>query len=130
MKTISPQYLRKLISISTLVLFVTIALFASVFKPYFTYIIPITQLFIIFTSLFFHSKMTGALSKSNIQFNTAFLSTTALKLLFNILFISLYIGFIKENVKVFVVYFLVMYFIYLIFDVKSILFEMKIKKSE
>ena len=130
MKTLSPQYLRKIISLSALVLFVTIALFVSVLEPFYSHIIPITQLFIIFTSLFFHHKMTGALTKSNIQFNTAFLSTTALKLLFNILFISLYIGFVKENVKVFIVYFLLMYFIYLMFDVKSILFEMKIKKSE
>ena len=129
MKNLSPNYLKKLISVSSAIFILSSIIFATILKDFYLHIIPITFLFITLSSAFFHLKVISAKNKSSIQFNAAFLGAMGIKLLLNIVFIVTYLILYKENAIIFLSYFLALYFIYLVFDVKAILPELKTEKK-
>jgi len=130
MKVLSSNYLKKVSTVATLIFFVTALLFLTILKDYYIHIIPFILIYLVSSSIFFHRKLILAQNKSTIQFNSAFLASIALKLLFNLIFIIVYLVFYKQNLIVFVSYFMILYFVFLIFDVKAILSEItKFKKD-
>jgi hypothetical protein len=127
MKKLNFKYLKNLISITTFLFLLTLAVFFTEYKIYFNPAMISALFYIVFTSLFFHYRVSSAMNRSVAQFNATFMATIALKLLSNIIFIVVYLLFIKENTKSFVLYYLFLYFIFLFFDIKEILFELKKK---
>ena len=129
MKNLSTNYLKKIISVSSTVFIISGLAFATVLKDFYLHIIPITFLFVTLSSVLFHKRVISAKKKSSIQFNSAFIGAMGIKLLLNIIFIIIYLVLYKENAIIFISYFLALYFIYLIFDVKAILVELKNEKK-
>lgn len=129
MNIFSKKYLKSLTTISGILIFLSIIAFAFIFQESYLHIIPISFLFVILTSIFFHIRVKKGIKKSQAKFNAAFLGATAIKLLLNLAFIIVYLILYRENLIVFISYFMILYFVFLFFDVKTILDEIKYQKK-
>jgi len=129
MKSLNFKYLKNLISITTLLFLLSMVVFFTKYKIYFSHSMILALFYIVLTSLFFHYRVSSAINRSIAQFNAIFMATIAIKLLLNISFIVIYLLLINENTKSFVLYYLFLYFIFLFFDIKEILFELKKEKN-
>lgn len=127
---LSKSYIQSMGTFSAAIAFLSILAFATILKPYFSVNIPIAFIFIVFSSVMFHKNIVAAKSKQGTQFNTAFVAALSAKLLGSLFFVLLFLVIYKKEAMPFVLYFITLYFIFLFFEIKLLLKEIKTKKEE
>ncbi|MCK4700125.1 MAG: hypothetical protein KAT38_07310 [Bacteroidales bacterium] len=128
------NHLKKFISrgiIISLILFIAgFFLFITILKEYFSFSFPVLLLVIFLITVLFHRYIIRSTGESNRKFPAKFLGATVIKMgLYMILIIS-YVVFNRENAVPFLLVFMIIYLIFTIFEVVSVLDYINITRDK
>lgn len=130
MNSILLKFYYKLAIFSTIVTLIAILLYNTVLKSYYVSQFPITLIvFILITGGIFYILWRDD-KKEKGKFNQLFLMGTTVKILVLLTFLAIILIIDRKNAVPFLISFLVLYFLFTIFEVVSILSFVKSKKKE
>lgn len=117
--------------IISLILFITgFFLFITILKEYFSFSFPVLLLVIFLITVLFHRYLIRSIGESNKKFPVKFLGATGIKMGFYIILIIMYVVFDRENAVPFLLVFMIIYLIFTIFEVVSVLDYIKISREK
>ena len=128
------NHLKKFISrgiIISLILFISgFFLFITILKEYFSFSFPVLLLVIFFITVLFHRYLIRSVGGSNRKFPAKFLGATGIKMGLYMILIIIYVILDRENAVPFLLVFMIVYLIFTIFEVVSILDYLKITRDK
>ena len=117
--------------IISLILFITgFFLFITILKEYFSFSFPVLLLVIFFITVLFHRYLIRSVGESNRKFPAKFLGATGIKMGLYMILIIIYVILDRENAVPFLLVFMIVYLIFTIFEVISILDYLKITRDK
>ena len=99
--------------------------FTTFLSKYYLPIFPWLLLFFMFINIIVHSLLVNSSEKKKIKFETAFLLSFFIKFFGYIIFLMIYISKHKESALIFVAGLFLLYIIYTLFEIKSIISFLK-----
>lgn len=128
------NYLKKFIIrgiiISLVLSIVGFFLFITILKEYFSFSFPVLLLVIFLINVLFHRYLIRSAGGSNRKFPVKFLSATAIKMGLYLILIILFVVFNRENAIPFMFVFIILYVVFTIFEVISVLDYLKITRDK
>jgi hypothetical protein len=128
------NHLKKFIKrgiIIFLILFITgFFLFITILKEYFSFSFPVLLLVIFLITILFHRYLIRSVGESNRKFPAKFLGATGIKMGLYMILIIIYVILDRENAVPFLLVFMIVYLIFTIFEVVSILDYLKITRDK
>ena len=94
-------------------------------QQYFLLIFPLILLFFAILTILVHTILLNASKKKLSNFVNMFMISTVAKLFIHLIFIGVYLLIDKTNAKPFVVFYLINYFFYTIYEVWALLLDLK-----
>ena len=128
------NHLKKFIKrgiIIFLILFITgFFLFITILKEYFSFSFPVLLLVIFLITILFHRYLISSAGETNRKFPSKFLGATGIKMGLYMILIIIYVVLDRENAAPFLLVFMIVYLIFTIFEVVSILDYLKITRDK
>ncbi len=128
MDTRLKKFLFRIILLSLILTVVGTAIFMTIAKNLYFKAFPFLIILYLVVSVSVHSILLRSLDKSPLRFNSSFMLSFMLKLFIYAIFVGIVLFLDKTNKYSFIIATLFMYIIYTVFDVKSILNEVKNKQ--
>ncbi len=117
--------------IISLVLFIAgFFLFITILKEYFSFSFPVLLLVIFLINVLFHRYLIRSAERSNRKFPIKFMGATGIKMGLYLNLIILFVVFDRENTVPFLLVFMIIYVIFTIFELVSVLDYLKITKDK
>jgi len=127
------NHLKKFIKrgiIIFLILFITgFFLFITILREYFSFSFPVLLLVIFLITILFHRYLIRSVGESNRKFPAKFLGATGIKMGLYMILIIIYVILDRENAVPFLLVFMIVYLIFTIFEVVSVLNYLRIHKK-
>ena len=105
-------------------------LFITILKEYFSFSFPVLLLVIFLINVLFHRYLIRSAGRSNRKFPIKFLSATGIKMGLYLIIIILFVVFDRENAVPFLFVFMIIYVVFTIFEVVSVLDYLKITRDK
>ena len=105
-------------------------LFITILKEYFSFSFPVLLLVIFLINVLFHRYLIRSAGRSNRKFPIKFLSATVIKMGLYLILIILFVVFDRENAIPFLFVFMILYVVFTIFEVISVLDYLKITRDK
>jgi len=122
------DFLYKLAILTIIVILIAVLTFKFLFEKYYLGIFPFVLLFFVATTIIVHYRLVRANRYGPGKFTRAFLTYTGVKMLLNLIFILVYVLVDKVNAIPFVVGFLILYIIFTVFEIVTILKHLRKSK--
>lgn len=119
------KFIVKGILITLLLAVIGYFLFAGVFNPYYQVILPFVLLFIFLFTTVIHTILLKTARKKPKKLVNRFLMLTGLKMMIYLLFMIIYLVISKQDSAPFLLTFLIVYLVFSIFEILSILSHLK-----
>ncbi len=105
-------------------------LFITILKEYFSFSFPVLLLVVFLINVLFHRYLIRSARRSNRKFPIKFMSATIIKMGLYLILIFLFVVFDRENAVPFLFVFIIIYVIFTIFEVISVLDYLKITRDK
>lgn len=115
------KFVRGLTTFTLVILVIGIILFLTVFKQHFLFIFPFVLIFYYASTLILHKYMLWITRNDVSKFSFKFMMLSFLKMFIYIVFGVLYIIFDEENAVNFLIVYLLLYVVYAVYEVKSVM---------
>ncbi|MBA7559706.1 hypothetical protein ES708_01321 [subsurface metagenome] len=119
------KFIVKGIFITLLLAVIGYFLFTGVFNPYYQVILPFVLLFIFLFTTVIHTILLKTARKEPKKLVNRFLMLTGLKMMIYLLFMIIYLVISKQDSAPFLLTFLIVYLVFSIFEILSILSHLK-----
>ncbi|MBA7517029.1 hypothetical protein ES705_09079 [subsurface metagenome] len=119
------KFIVKGIFITLLLAVIGYFLFTGVFNPYYQVILPFVLLFIFLFTSVIHTILLKTARKEPKKLVNRFLMLTGLKMMIYLLFMIIYLVISKQDSAPFLLTFLIVYLVFSIFEILSILSHLK-----
>lgn len=96
-------------------------LYLTIFKSYFLIVLPILLLFFYALTNLVHAYLLKIAGKSSSKFTSQYMATSFIKMFFYVAVAIIYVIFNKENSKIFIANFLLLYTVFTVFEVYEFL---------
>jgi len=124
MKPNIKKFIYKILIIEAIISIITLLI--NIFlKEYYLPIYPFVILFFGVISIAVHSVLLKASEKRANFFINSFMISAISKMLIYLVFVAIYLFFDKENQTPFIIYFMINYFIFSIFEIKTLLDDLR-----
>lgn len=124
------KFITRGIIISLILSIVGFFMFITILKEYFSFSFPVLLLVIFLINVLFHHYLIRSAGGSNRKFPIKFLSATAIKMGLYLVLIILFVVFDRENAVPFLFVFMIIYVVFTIFEVVSVLDYLKITRDK
>jgi len=124
MKTNIKKFIYKIVILEAIITFLTLLL-NLFFKEYYLPIYPIVILFFGIISFVVHYVLLKASERRANYFINNFMVSSISKMLIYLVFVGTYLFFEKENQATFIIFFMTNYFIFSIFEIKTLLDDLR-----
>lgn len=124
------KFIIRGIIISLVLSIVGFFLFITILKEYFSFSFPVLLLVIFLINVLFHRYLIRSAKGSNRKFPIKFLSATVIKMGLYLILIISFVVFNRENAIPFLFVFIIIYVIFTIFEVVSVLDYLKITRDK
>ena len=121
------RYIIRLFLFSVILGAISFGLFKFVLAQYYLHIYPFLIAFFVIISILVHFIVLKASNFRIAKFSTLFMGSTSAKLFIYIIFLIIYVLVDKENAVSFLLTFLVLYFVFTVFETFSLLIDLKEK---
>jgi hypothetical protein len=115
------MYLLKVSVLSLFVILGGVLIYKLLFEDYFIWYFPFIPLFFMFFSIINHWILLRTQNKEITKFNTIFTLVTGIKLVIYLIIIALFAFYMKKDVLVFIVPFIITYIIYSVFNTRFLM---------
>lgn len=115
------HFLLKSTILTVIVLMLGAISYSTFLKPFYIFILPILLFFFYGVTNLVHAWLLKIAGKSGSRFTSQYMATSFIKMFFYLLVAVVYVIFDRENTKVFIVNFLLLYVIYSVFEVTEFL---------
>lgn len=124
------KFITRGIIISLILSIAGFFMFITILKEYFSFSFPVLLLVIFLINVLFHHYLIRSAGGSNRKFPIKFLSATAIKMGLYLVLIILFVVFDRENAVPFLFVFMIIYVVFTIFEVVSVLDYLKITRDK
>ncbi len=121
------KFIFKILIVVAIIALITIAL-AIFFKELYLSIFPFVVLFFGIVSIVVHSVLLKSSERKANYFINNFMISTISKMFIYLGFAGIYLFFDKENQPLFIIFFMINYFIFSTFEIKTLLNDLREKK--
>ena len=121
------KHISRLGLLTLFLLVLTVALFYETLNPWFNPIFPFILLYFFVFNLIQHSALLKTKEKSPMAFNTSFMAWFAIKLFLNLTIIIVFVLTNRSEALSFVIYFATCYIFHTVFEVTSLVKNLKSK---
>ena len=111
------SFLKKSSFLTIIVLALGAILYSSVFKQYFLLILPAILVFFYVVTNLVHAYLLKMADKSGSRFTSQYMATNFIKMFFYLAVAIVYVVIFKENAKIFLINFLLLYAVYTTLEV-------------
>lgn len=111
------QFLKKSTILTIIVFAIGLIIYSTVLKPFYLTILPVVLVFFYLVTNLVHAYLLKIAVKTSLKFTSQYMATSFLKMFF---FLAVAIGYViynREDTKVFILNFLLLYIIYTGFEV-------------
>jgi hypothetical protein len=111
------QFLKKSTALTIIVFIIGLIIYSTVLKPFYLAILPVVLVFFYLVTNLVHAYLLKIAVKTSLKFTSQYMATSFLKMFF---FLAVAIGYViynREDAKLFIVNFLLLYIIYTGFEV-------------
>jgi hypothetical protein len=111
------QFLKKSTALTVIVFIIGLIIYSTVLKPFYLAILPVVLVFFYLVTNLVHAYLLKIAVKTSLKFTSQYMATSFLKMFF---FLAVAIGYViynREDAKLFIVNFLLLYIIYTGFEV-------------
>ncbi|MFY9150722.1 MAG: hypothetical protein WAO52_01815 [Prolixibacteraceae bacterium] len=115
------QFLLKSTFLTFIVFGLGSILYLTVLKPYFLAVLPFLLLFFYAVTNLVHAYLLKIAGKSSAKFTSQYMATSFIKMFFYVAVAVIYVIFNRENSKIFIANFLLLYTVYTVFEVYEFL---------
>ena len=119
------QFLIKSTILTIIIFLLGIALYATVLKLYFFSALPFVALFFYITTNLVHLYLLKVADKTSSKFISQYMAVNFIKMFFYLAVAIVFVILDRENAKVFIANFLLIYLIYTVFEVNEFLKNIK-----
>ncbi|MBA4409857.1 MAG: hypothetical protein C0397_10600 [Odoribacter sp.] len=119
------QFLIKSSVLTIIIFLIGIALYATVLKLYFFSALPFVALFFYITTNLVHLYLLKVAGKTSSKFISQYMAVNFIKMFFYLAVAIVFVILNRENAKVFIANFLLIYLIYTVFEVNEFLKNIK-----
>lgn len=124
------KFITRGIIISLILSIAGFFMFITILKEYFSFSFPVLLLVIFLINVLFHHYLIRSAGGSNRKFPAKFLGATAIKMGLYLVLIILFVVFDRENAVPFLFVFMIIYVVFTIFEVVSVLDYLKITRDK
>ena len=122
------KFLKKIILFFVIITLIAAVLFLSVLKEYYMPIYLYSLIFCFAVTVLFHYILLKSLDERINRFSNKYMLLTVAKLFLYLLFVVIYLYFVKIHIMWFVFVFLILYALFSVFEVLTILSVLKRKQ--
>ena len=115
------QFILKSTILTIIVFGFGLVSYLTVLKPFFLVVLPVLLIFFYLVTNLVHAYLLKIAGKSSAKFTSQYMATSFIKMFFYITVAIIYVAFNKENSKIFIANFLLLYTVYTIFEVYEFL---------
>lgn len=111
------KFIIKSTFLTIIILMVGAIVYTTIFKPFYLSILPLVLIFFYTVTNLVHAYLLMIAAKSDSRFTSKYMATSFMKMFFYLVVAIAYIISNKENAKIFLFNFLLLYVIFTIFEV-------------
>jgi len=113
------QFLIKSTVLTIIVFFLGTVFYTTFLEPYFLSVLPIIVLFFYMVTNLVHAYLLKIAGKSSSRFTSQYMAVSFIKMFFYLAVAIIYVVFNRESAKPFIANYLLLYFVYTIFEVSE-----------
>ena len=113
------QFLVKSTVLTIIVFFLGTVCYTTFLKPYFLSVLPIVVLFFYMVTNLVHAYLLKIAGKSSSRFTSQYMAVSFIKMFFYLAVAIVYVIFNRDSAKPFIANYLLLYFVYTIFEVSE-----------
>jgi len=111
------QFLTKSTILTIFLLIIGTLCFTTIFKAFYLAIFPVLLLFFYMATNLVHAYLLKVAEKSGVRFTSQYTAISFLKMFLYLIVAVAYVALYQENIKPFILVFLILYLVYTIFEV-------------
>jgi len=115
------QFLTKSIILTVIIFILGTILYTTILERFFLSVLPILALFFFLVTNLVHAYLLKIAGKSSSRFTSRYMAVSFIKMFFYVAVAVVYVIFYRENSKIFIANFLLLYAVYSIFEVSEFL---------
>ncbi len=115
------QFLIKSIILTVIVFIFGAILYSTILERFFLPVLPVLALFFFLVTNLVHAYLLKIAGKSSSKFTSYYMAVSFIKMFFYVAVAVVYVIFYRENSKIFIANFLLLYAVYSIFEVNEFL---------